>query len=165
MTTNFQKKESNTKYVAISFEKSSGNAQTPVKLNSDPYNDETSEVQSEQMPPGDRFGPMSSDEFMSEFRHVMLIEEIEELVNFPIIYYAGSIPDRLPEDLALIKEINLERIETFNQKKAEAEDAANGEFQGNPIFDNFEGYFKVEIGEQIAYRYEIMSVLGKGSFA
>jgi hypothetical protein len=44
-------------------------------------------------------------------------------------------------------------------------DSANGEFQGNPIFDNFEGYYKVLQGEHIAYRYEIMQVLGKGSFA
>jgi len=33
------------------------------------------------------------------------------------------------------------------------------------MFDNFEGYFRVQIGEHISYRYEIMKVLGKGSFA
>ena len=49
--------------------------------------------------------------------------------------------------------------------KANAEDTGNGEFQGNPVFDNHEGYYKVQIGEHIAYRYEILKVLGKGSFA
>jgi hypothetical protein len=66
----------------------------------------------------------------------------------------------------MLKDINKERIEAFNLKKKDAEeDNSNGEYQGNPIFDNFEGYFKVQTGEHIAYRYEIMKVLGKGSFA
>jgi hypothetical protein len=58
----------------------------------------------------------------------MLKEEIDELVDFPIIYYAGSITDRLPKDLVLLKQSNLEKIETFRTKKLEAEDANNGEF-------------------------------------
>ena len=33
------------------------------------------------------------------------------------------------------------------------------------MFDNFEGYYKVQIGDHLAYRYEIIKVLGKGSFA
>lgn len=58
------------------------------------------------------------------------------------------------------------RIRAFNQKKEEAKNnCSNGEFQGNPVFDNIEGYYKVEIGGQIAYRYEVMKILGKGSFA
>ena len=48
---------------------------------------------------------------------------------------------------------------------AHATDYSNGEFQGNPIFDNIEGYYRVEIGGHIAYRYEIIKILGKGSFA
>ena len=44
----------------------------------------------------------------------------------------------------MLKDINKERIEAFNLKKKDAEeDNSNGEYQGNPIFDNFEGYFKV----------------------
>ena len=32
-------------------------------------------------------------------------------------------------------------------------------------FDNLEGYLRVQIGDHIAYRYEVMKILGKGSFA
>lgn len=119
--------------------------------------------------PEDKFPRMTCEDFLHQYRSVMLKEEIAELGRetdkFSMIYYAGSIPERTPEDLVYLREINKERIETFNQKKSELEDPGNGEFQGNPIFDNFEGYFKVQIGEHIAYRYEIMKVLGKGSFA
>ena len=44
-------------------------------------------------------------------------------------------------------------------------DKRDGEYQGNPIFDNFEGYLNTELGEHLCYRFEIMKVLGKGSFA
>jgi hypothetical protein len=80
------------------------------------------------MPPVELEVVMTSDQFLRENRHVMLKEEIDELVDFPIIYYAGSIPDRLPKDLVLLKQSNLEKIETFRIKKLEAEDANNGEF-------------------------------------
>jgi len=75
----------------------------------------------------------------------MLKEEISELSSskFDTVYFAGSITDRTPEDLDMLKEVNEERIETFNLKKKDTEDNSNGEYQGNPIFDNFEGYFKV----------------------
>ena len=33
------------------------------------------------------------------------------------------------------------------------------------MFDNFEGYYRVEIGDHLAYRYEVMKIVGKGSFA
>jgi hypothetical protein len=110
---------------------------------------------------------ISYEAFLSKYRSVMLREEIAELAKgeFDTVYFAGSITERTKEDLEMLKEINQERIEAFNLKKNDAGDASNGEYQGNPIFDNFEGYFKVQMGEHIAYRYEIMKILGKGSFA
>jgi dual specificity tyrosine-phosphorylation-regulated kinase 2/3/4 len=33
------------------------------------------------------------------------------------------------------------------------------------MYDNVEGYYRVQIGDHISYRYEIIKVLGKGSFA
>jgi hypothetical protein len=81
--------------MAIDFQSSS------VKQNSDPY-EETSEINSEQP----TFTAMTSDDFLRQNRQVMLKEEIDELSAFPVIYYAGSIVDRLPEDLVLIKQIN-----------------------------------------------------------
>ena len=82
-----------------------------------------------------------------------------------MIYYPGSIAERTQSNLKMMKTMIEERTEVFEQKKAEAGKNSNGEFQGNPVFDNFEGYYKVVIGEQIGYRYEIMKILGKGSFA
>jgi len=32
-------------------------------------------------------------------------------------------------------------------------------------YDDEEGYYKVRDGEQLMYRYEVLRVLGKGSFA
>ena len=37
-----------------------------------------------------------------------------------------------------------------------ANECSNGEFQGNPVYDNYEGYYIVNIGDHIAYRYEII---------
>lgn len=58
-----------------------------------------------------------------------------------------------------------ERIADFNQKKLQSLDNQNGEYQGNPMYDNVEGYYRVQIGDHLSYRYEIIKVLGKGSFA
>lgn len=60
-----------------------------------------------------------------------------------MVYYAGSISGRSREDLEICKTLNDERIKTFEELKANAEDTGNGEFQGNPVFDNHEGYYKV----------------------
>lgn len=32
-------------------------------------------------------------------------------------------------------------------------------------FDDEDGYYKITIGDHLLYRYEIVKVLGKGSFA
>lgn len=112
---------------------------------------------------------MSAGEFLEMFRDRMLDEEIKELEEgvdgVTVVYFAGSIPLRTAEDIAMLKTLNAERVQAFNEKKEEASECNNGEFQGNPVFDNFEGYYKVQIGEHLAFRYEIMKVLGKGSFA
>ena len=103
----------------------------------------------------------------------MLDEEIEELKadgnKFETIYFAGLIPQRTEENMEIMRTVNAERTLTFQQQKAQGEDTqndtTNGEYQGNPIFDNYEGYYRVAMGDHIAYRYEVMKVLGKGSFA
>jgi len=120
--------------------------------------------------PKDEF-PMSTRKFLQSYSHLLLDEELEELKapgnKFDIIYFAGLIPQRTEEQLEIMKEVNTERCQTFNDKKGEdtQNDTQNGEYQGNPVFDNYEGYYRVQMGEHIAYRYEVMKVLGKGSFA
>jgi len=114
---------------------------------------------------------MSTKKFLQSYSHVLLDQELEELKapgnKFDIIHFAGTIPQRTEEQLESLKEVNIERVRAFNEKKAEdaQNDTQNGEYQGNPVFDNYEGYYKVQMGEHIAYRYEVMKVLGKGSFA
>ena len=118
---------------------------------------------------GDGSYPMTAAQFLKINSGKMLDEEIKEIGSekgkFKTIYFPGTIPTRHGDDLEILKTLNAEKVIEFNEKAAEAQDNNNGEFQGNPIFDNFEGYYKVQIGEHIAYRYEIMKVLGKGSFA
>ena len=41
----------------------------------------------------------------------------------------------------------------------------SGEYEGNPIYDDVEGFYKIQIGDHIAYRYEILEILGQGTFA
>ena len=85
---------------------------------------------------------------------------------FDTIYFAGSIPNRSLEDLESLKSANRDKASTFQEKKDSIDqNNNNGEYQGNPAFDNHEGYYQVQIGEHLAYRYEIMKILGKGSFA
>ena len=111
--------------------------------------------------------PMSATAFLHVFREVLLAEEVAELArgDFTTIHYAGLVATRSSADMEYLRRQMDQRIETFNQKKAEAAETTNGEFQGHPMFDNFEGYYKVQIGDHIAYRYEITKILGKGSFA
>lgn len=114
--------------------------------------------------------PMKVEEFLDSYGHVMLPEELEELkkqrASFEMIYFPGSIPSRRLEDLEILKGLNEERAATFKEKRENTDSSNNnGEYQGNPAFDNHEGYYRVQIGEHLAYRYEIMKILGKGSFA
>ena len=112
---------------------------------------------------------MTANQFLLLYRSKMLEEEIKELGSgpnqFKTIYFAGTITSRHGDDLEILKSVNAERKQIFEEKMKSEEDHSNGEYQGNPMFDNFEGYYRVQIGEHISYRYEIMKVLGKGSFA
>jgi hypothetical protein len=114
--------------------------------------------------------PMSQSTFLELHGDVLLPQELEELsrekASFETIYFAGSIPSRQGDDLEILKSLNEERAASFKEKRDNPDSSNNnGEYQGNPVFDNYEGYYRVQIGEHIAYRYEIMKVLGKGSFA
>jgi dual specificity tyrosine-phosphorylation-regulated kinase 2/3/4 len=44
-----------------------------------------------------------------------------------------------------------------------------GDTEGKPKinspFDDDEGYYKIKAGDHLLYRYEIVKILGKGSFA
>ena len=113
--------------------------------------------------------PITANQFLLLHRSKMLDEETKELGpganQFKTIYFAGTITTRHGDDLDILKSVNAERKQIFEDKQKGEEDHSNGEYQGNPMFDNFEGYYRVQIGEHISYRYEIMKVLGKGSFA
>jgi hypothetical protein len=111
--------------------------------------------------------PMTCEDFLLNYRKVMLSEEIQELEtgDFQMIYFGGLIQQRTEAELPQLRQRLNERIADFNQKKMQSQDTSNGEFQGNPVFDNYEGYYKVQIGDHIGYRYEIIKILGKGSFA
>ena len=50
---------------------------------------------------------------------------------------------RSEEELPVLRQRLNERTVDFNLKKLEQADSGNGEFQGNPLFDNYEGYYKV----------------------
>ena len=92
---------------------------------------------------------MSVKKFLQNYSHQLLDEELEELKaagnKFDTIYFAGLIPQRTEEKLDDMKAVNIERCQTFNEKKAEdtQNDTQNGEYQGNPVFDNYEGYYKI----------------------
>ena len=75
----------------------------------------------------------------------MLIEEIRELEKgeFKMIYYGGLITMRSEDEMDDLRKTTNERFAAFNQKKLSAVDNNNGEFQGNPLFDNYEGYYRV----------------------
>ena len=64
---------------------------------------------------------ISWEAFLRDHRKQMLPEEMQELgkgeKKFDRVYFSGTITERTPEDLAMIKDVNKERIETFNLKK------------------------------------------------
>ena len=64
---------------------------------------------------------MSSETFLELFRERMLPEEIEELGSgekqFDMVYFAGDIPSRTPEDLENLIKDNDEKKMIFEEKK------------------------------------------------
>ena len=62
-----------------------------------------------------------------------------------MIYYAGFIPLRSVE-------------EVLNMKEEEEKELVKD-------LDDEEGYYNAILNDQLAYRYEILRILGKGSFA
>ena len=111
--------------------------------------------------------PMPYAVFIEQFKHLMLIEEIQELEKgtFDTVYYGGLIAMRSEDEIPGLRQSMNDRIAAYNQKKMAAVDNNNGEFQGSPYFDNYEGYYRIQMGDHIYYRYEIVKILGKGSFA
>lgn len=83
---------------------------------------------------------MSKQTFLACFSDVLTDYERHEIQNMAansVIYYAGDIPQR-----------------TFK-------------FQSHRMreLDDEEGYYLSEVGDHILYRYQILKILGKGSFA
>ena len=88
--------------------------------------------------------PMEKQRFVEIYRHVLTYYEKKELENTQpgqesekMVYFAGGITDRV--------------IGSPTKGKKECDDE--------------EGYFIVNIGEHVFYRFEITKILGKGSFA
>ena len=87
---------------------------------------------------------MKKSQFAKNYSHVLTYFEKKELQNNDdgfeceeIIYYPGDIVNR----------------------------AIGGTTKGKQECDDEEGYFIVKAGDQIFYRFEILKILGKGSFA
>lgn len=80
---------------------------------------------------------MSPTTAMRELSHLLVEHEIEELAKVKTVYFAGK-----PE-LA----------------------ARRGKHSSPMSFDNDQGDYKIIVGDHIAFRYEVLQLLGSGSFA
>ena len=86
--------------------------------------------------------PMSSKEALRIFRHLLSDYEAEEILSFPTIYYMRT-----------------EAKETTKPRKR-APDITDK----NHGYDNKDGEYICDLKDSIAYRYEIIKRIGKGSF-
>jgi hypothetical protein len=84
---------------------------------------------------------------MSKYESRLYKFELNEVKSLKqdLIYYAATINDRTIEEVALLKGIKEDEI--------------------TKEFDDEEGYYNVDMDEHLAYRYEVLKILGKGSFA
>ena len=91
--------------------------------------------------------PMKGQRFITKFSERMLNFEVAEIgeLNLEKIYFAGQSLKKTDKELELMKGAN------------EAEIMKD--------FDDEEGYYNVLLGDHLIYRYEILKILGKGSFA
>jgi len=76
---------------------------------------------------------MTANQFLLLHKSKMLDEEIRELGpgpnQFKTIYFAGTITTRHGDDLDILKSVNSERKQIFEDKMKSEEDHSNGEYQ------------------------------------
>jgi dual specificity tyrosine-phosphorylation-regulated kinase 2/3/4 len=93
---------------------------------------------------------MSKPHFVQKYDEQMLSfegKEVRDLKEQYIYYLGNSIKTRSKPFLSVTK----------NNHKAEQEVQKS--------LDDEEGYYNVVLGDHLMYRYEIIKILGKGSFA
>ena len=83
--------------------------------------------------------PMKRDDFIALYKTVMTEQESAELLELELtdgmVYYANDIPTRISSTSAITNS------------------------------DDEDGYYVLQARDQILYRFEVIKVLGKGSFA
>ena len=90
---------------------------------------------------------MSKENFLKLHKEKLFNFEIEEVKNLKCdtIYFTGQSLKRTNDEFDLFKGPNEDKI--------------------TKEFDDEEGYYNVLINDHLTYRYEVLKILGKGSFA
>lgn len=81
---------------------------------------------------------------MDQYKEQFFKFEILELEKLEKVYFLGQSATRSIEEMNVIRDSEQEIVDDLDDK---------------------EGYYNVLIGDHLSYRYEIKSILGKGSFA
>ena len=105
--------------------------------------------------------PMDFRRFLSIYKNKLSSDEDSELKSKPrkMAYFAGNIMRRTELDYKLLMAMNASK----NIK--EAIQRVDRNVVGNPLYDCDAGFLKFSPGDHVAYRFEILKALGKGSFA
>lgn len=91
-----------------------------------------------------------------------------------MIYYPGLILKMTDDPFELTPEIKILKCTSkseevkgsfMNNEKDSAEKEEKDNTKKPAPFDDEDGYYKITIGDHLLYRYEILKILGKGSFA
>ena len=85
--------------------------------------------------------------------HHLTDYEKTEILDYPHIYYYG-------EGVKKIKPQNQSTVGSTSHRSTNS----NNEEDSNFGFDDSKGNYRVTVKDHIAYRYEIIGFLGKGSF-
>lgn len=115
---------------------------------------------------------LSKKEILYKYHKYLTQYEINELQNFKEnVYYIGRLEQRKKKNMLTYINLNKsfiakpiehkEKVSPLSKQKSQIYFKTNFSVQN---FDDIEGDYIIYPGEQLNYRYEIISILGKGSY-
>ena len=123
----------------------------------DPINNTNTNSTSPQIDPSTLQYPITPEFALTNFRDQLTIYEHKEILNYKEIYFLGlNSKKRKPKSTE-----NLENIDKINNSDG-ANKASDNNY--NYGYDDQQGGYILVQNDHIAYRYEVLRIIGKGSF-
>jgi dual specificity tyrosine-phosphorylation-regulated kinase 2/3/4 len=107
------------------------------------------------LPPADLAGvPITPAKCLKQYLGHLTEYERTEILDYPHIYYFGQGVKKIKPNM------NAEKVQTMGSQSRRSSNEEDPNFG----FDDGKGNYRITVQDHIAYRYEIIGFLGKGSF-